>query len=112
MAALAYFNFRLDEAPTVNALILPCKCGDTVYDIFEAFHNGGSEIKEYPVVRVCVEIDRRGYSRLILGNVTIPLKDFGETAFLSKSEAQQALKKRGRNVQQNFRGLQKGDDYE
>ena len=83
----------VEYAPTVDAVALPCKIGDTLYDIFEAVNNGGDEIKEFKVSKIQIDIVRNGRAFLVVENTLFPFDDFGKTTFLSREEAEAALAK-------------------
>lgn len=81
----------VQDAPTVDAVVLPCKLGDTLYDIYEAVNNGGDEIKEYKVSSIQINITKNGRAFLVVANTQFPLDDFGKTVFLTRKEAEAAL---------------------
>lgn len=72
---------------------LPCKVGDTIYEIKERKRNG--EWKKAIVGRVVqgFEIGKNGWMVAICGTtLSVFLCDLEKTVFLTKSEAEQALK--------------------
>lgn len=76
-------------------LMLPCKVGDTLYDIYEAVNNKGFEdgmIKELKVPEIHINLDKRNRPWLIISNYMFAFEDFGKTVFLSKEEAEAALR--------------------
>lgn len=76
-------------------LMLPCKVGDTLYDIYEAVNNQGFEdgvIKELKVSEIHINLDKRNRPWLIISNYMFAFEDFGKTVFLSKEEAEEALR--------------------
>ena len=112
---LAKFNVVHEEdikkAPTVNALVLPCKVGDTVY----SKDGKAAEIEEFIV-------DNRDIMAMVsfqcnydckdcafnswhteysgesscdgeYGTAIVSLEDFGKTVFLTREEAEAALAK-------------------
>lgn len=70
---------------------IPCKIGDTLYDIYEAVNNGDDRIMEYRVEELRFRIDKRGRPFLSVGGVLILLDDFSKTVFLTREEAEAAL---------------------
>ena len=85
----------VEQMPTVDAVILPCKIGDTLYDIYEAVNNGGDSIQEYRVKELRFQIDKRGRVSMTVDGVLIMLDDFNKTVFLTREEAETALTKMG-----------------
>jgi hypothetical protein len=76
-------------------LVLPFKVGDTIYDIYNAVWNKGiveCEIDERKVTSIDIKLDSRNKPWFIVDNCMFTNEDFGETAFLSKEEAEAALK--------------------
>lgn len=76
-----------------GVIVLPCKIGDTLYDIFEIVANGEGEIKKYKVDEINIQIDKRGGHWLKLQNILFPFNDFNEVLFLSLEEAKARLAK-------------------
>jgi hypothetical protein len=73
-------------------VVLPCKIGDTIYDIYEFIENRDSpEIFEYSAETIEIGQDKRGVY-FIIDSTIFRLDDFGKSAFLSKEEAEKALK--------------------
>ena len=73
---------------------LPCKVGDTIYEIKERKRNG--EWKKVIVERIIqrFEIGKNGWMVAICGTtLSVFLCDLEKTVFLTKPEAEQALKK-------------------
>lgn len=68
----------LEDAPTVEAVILPCPLGTTLYRICEERNN------RKPFIRV-VTFNRNNFTRIVLDN------EVGKTAFLTREEAEAAL---------------------
>ena len=82
----------INDQPTVNAVVLPCKVGDTVWVVFS---NG---IRPYVVDRIYImgnsEIMVR--MRFMLNEILRLTGDnFGKTVFLTREEAEAALAKMG-----------------
>ena len=73
-----------------RCVILPCKVGDTLYDIYEAMGNGTGEIK---VTDIHIHLDKRSKEWLIVGGYYFSLSDFGKTVFLTYEEAKAALRR-------------------
>ncbi len=76
-------------------VVLPCKIGDTLYDIYEAINNGYYEdnvIKEFKVKEINVNLDKRNRPWLIIGGYMFAFEDFGKTVFLSREEAEVILR--------------------
>ena len=76
-------------------LIIPCKVGDTLYDIYEAVNNTGFKdgvIKELKVSEIHINLDKRNRPWLIISNCMFAFEDFGKTVFLSREEAEEVLK--------------------
>ena len=77
---------------------LPCKVGDTIYEITERKRNG--KWNKVVVERVVngIEICRGGFMTVRSGTtVTVFLYDLGKTVFLTREEAERALKERENN---------------
>ena len=77
---------------------LPCKVGDTIYEITERKRNG--KWNKVIVERVVngIEIGRSGFMTVICGTtITVFLFDLGKTVFLTREEAEKALKERENN---------------
>jgi hypothetical protein len=80
-------------------VVLPCKVGDTVFLILETF-NDTFEIEESVVTRVFLTLKASYISCWIdcpgiCNSLEYKLSDFGKTVFLSREEAEQALKALG-----------------
>lgn len=76
-------------------LVIPCKVGDTLYDIYEAINNKGFEdgvIKELKVPEIHVHLDKRNKPWLIISGYMFAFEDFGKTVFLSREEAERTLR--------------------
>lgn len=77
---------------------LPCKVGDTIYEIKERKRNG--EWHKVIVERVVngIEIGRGGFMTFRSGATVIMfLSDLGKTVFLTREESEKALKERENN---------------
>ena len=77
-----------------GVVVLPCKAGDMVYDIYEAFHNGGNDIRALKVTDIHIYLDKRNKAWIIIGGYYFALDDFGKTVFLTREEAERVLEKR------------------
>lgn len=83
---------EIDEAPTVNAIVIPCNIGDTVFRMlpYEDFVMKCTVCEyvftdqTYMVVREEQFNSRRGF----------PVKEIGETVFFTRKEAERALSER------------------
>lgn len=71
---------RIENAPTVDAVILPCKLGTTLYRICE------EHLGRKPFIRV-VTFNRTNFTRIVLDN------EVGRTVFLTREEAEAQLAK-------------------
>ena len=76
-----------------RCVVLPCKVGDTLYDIYEAMGNGTGEIRELKVNDIRIHLDKRSKEWLIAGGYYFSLSDFGKTVFLTREDAQAALRR-------------------
>ena len=76
-----------------RCVVLPCKVGDTLYDIYEAMGNGTGEIRELKVNDIRIHLDKRRKEWLIAGGYYFSLSDFGKTVFLTRAEAEAALRR-------------------
>lgn len=77
-----------------GVVVLPCKVGDTVYDIYETFHNGEGDARALKVTDIHIHLDKRNKAWIIIGGYYFALDDFGKTVFLTREEAERALAKR------------------
>lgn len=78
---------------------LPCKVGDTIYEIKERKRNG--EWKKVILERVVesFEIGKNGWISAVCGTtISVRLCDLNKTVFLTREEAERALKERENNV--------------
>jgi hypothetical protein len=72
---------------------LPCKIGNTIYDIYESIENRNSpETIEYKAKTIEIGKDKHGIY-FVIDNTILRTDDFGKTVFLTKEEAEAALKK-------------------
>ena len=76
-----------------RVVVLPCKVGDTLYDIYEAMGNGTGEIRELKVTDIHIHLDKRSKEWLIAGGYYFSLSDFGKTVFLTREDAEAALRR-------------------
>ena len=68
---------------------LPCKVGDTVY--YETFIRGESKgIIPHKVIGFVLAVTTQNMNGL--GCTNVPIRDFGESVFLTKAEAEKKLK--------------------
>lgn len=84
---------RLQELETKiengTLIELPCKVGDTVY--YETFINGESKgIISHKVIGFVLEAMTQNMNGF--GCTSVPIKDFGESVFFTKAEAEKKLK--------------------
>lgn len=77
-----------------GVLVSPCRCGDTLYDIYEAFYNGEGDARALKVTDIHIHLDKRNKAWIIIGGYYFALDDFGKTVFLTREEAEEALEKR------------------
>jgi len=73
-------------------VVLPCKVGDTVYDI-EAKMDGEGDIMELKVPDIHIHVNKHGKLWIIIDGCHLALSEFGETIFRTREEAEAALKK-------------------
>lgn len=70
---------------------LPCKVGDTVYFKVQSGEYAEAEVRDFTYFLTC------GFCIVVtsekFGKQNIPFTDFGKTVFLTKEEAEAALKK-------------------
>ena len=70
---------------------LPCKVGDTVYDIYEFVENRDSpEIYEYKTKEITVGKDKQG-DYFIIDSTIFRVGDFEKTVFLTREDAEKAI---------------------
>lgn len=82
-----------------GVIVLPCKVGDTLYEIHERL-KGGKWIKTISERHVRgIEISIHNILIARCGtDISVFLSDFGKTVFLTREEAEKALKEREQNV--------------
>lgn len=83
-----YFN---DKSRYIK---LPCKVGDTLYDIYDAKLNGGSEIQQMKVTEIHINLDKRNKPWIIISGYYFAYDDFGKYVFFNKEYAEKALAER------------------
>ena len=72
---------------------LPCKVGDTIYEITERKRNGKWSKVIVPRFVGGIEIGSGGFMTVISGTtITVFLSNLGETVFLTREEAERVLK--------------------
>ena len=96
-------------APAVDAVVLPCKVGALVWKIDERFTGRGRE--RWPILRCMVmefSTDIVNTYAVLSGAedwfairrfAAVPISDFGKTVFLTREEAEAALKRSGKHEQ-------------
>lgn len=102
---------HIEEIPTVNAVVLPCKGGDTLYSKdgkvaeVEEFHIDKHAVHmtvsfecDYNCVHCAFNTWRQEYSGEYScegewGEMTIPADEVGKTVFLTREEAEKALER-------------------
>jgi hypothetical protein len=66
---------------------LPCRAGDTIYDIYEFINNRCQpEIIEYKADTIGIKKDKSGRLYFIIDSTIFHPEDFGKTAFLNKDD--------------------------
>ena len=73
---------------------LPCKVGDTVYRISTMHHTKRKYIQETRISRIAIDVDGIW---LFCNCNPIAKCVFGKTVFLTREEAEKALRERGKN---------------
>ena len=80
-----------------GVIVPPCKVGDVVYDICTIFDESTLKPKTVIKPRIIDFVSKVGFiiesKGLVIGE-----KEFGKTVFLTKEEAEKALKERDNNV--------------
>lgn len=80
-----------------NGIILPCKLGDTIYDISEFLDDtiNNPDIYRYRVdyIRIFKKYPDNDELWFEIDGIDAKFDDFGKTLFLSEKEAEQALKR-------------------
>lgn len=78
-----------------NGVILPpCKVGDVLWDISE-FVEGREHPEMYVLHADEISIDDGGY--FVIDGCSLRYEDFGKTIFLTREEAEKAIKERNNN---------------
>lgn len=80
VAGLCAAQLTVGIAPTIEAVVLPCKLGTTLYRICEEGRGRKPFIRE-------VTFNRTNFARIVLDN------EVGRTVFLTREEAEAALVK-------------------
>ena len=87
-------NYLADYLLANGVIVPPCKVGDTVYRLTMSLHTKRIAIKETEVERIAICSDKvQVYCKGYAHSPTI----FGKTVFLTKEQAEQALKEREGN---------------
>lgn len=73
---------------------LPCKVGDTVYNIASKLENGSSRMIYYPSVVRKITFTESGAVYFYAGDWPFSLEDINKNVYLSSTAAEQALKER------------------
>ena len=82
-----------DDLLENNIVVLPCSIGDTLHDATEYIYGiPCPEIYEVESDRMTIEKDENGDYLFIYEDVYIRHKEMGKTVFLTREEAEQALK--------------------
>lgn len=107
MVGMAAVLRGIDSAPAVDAVVLPCKVGALVWKIDERFTGRGRE--RWPILRCMVmefSTDIVDTYAVLSGAedwfaitrfAAVPISDFGKTVFLTREEAEAAVKRRGKH---------------
>lgn len=85
----------VETAPTVNAVELPCKVGDTVYDI--SWNGKIRNCKILMIYQNMYYVWKIRISPSIGGEYAVVVDAIGKTVFLTREEAEQALRERKEN---------------
>ena len=84
---------EISKLPSVNAVVLPCKVGDTVYVL------GESVVSEIPVLQIIIDEDECFVCAIgDFRGGCYPFSAFGKTVFLTREEAEKALEGREDNA--------------
>jgi hypothetical protein len=78
-----------------GVVVLPCKIGETLYDAREFFYKADApDLYEMKSDDICVEKDSKsGEYRFIYDDAYVSYDEIGKTVFLTKEEAERALRK-------------------
>ena len=87
------FYYAADRLLEKGVIVPPCKVGETVYCLIQGFENP----LKATVNRITVQKDAVIISCSVLGyfGQSYMATDFGKTVFLTKEEAEKALKEKG-----------------
>lgn len=94
---LARVRRHIEAAPAVDAVVLPCKIGDSVWCVYSPprpanpADKGKWYMGEFEVARFHYGV--KGLSMEMYGFGTVAVKEIGKTVFLTKEEAKAALAK-------------------
>ena len=87
----------IENAPTVDAVVLPCKIGDSLWCVYSPprpanpADKGKWYMGEYEVARFHYGVKGLSIEMYCFGTVSV--KEIGKTVFLSREEAESALAK-------------------
>jgi hypothetical protein len=86
------YDSMADHLLSNGVIVLPCKVGDTVW--FETYKRGEPiGLKPHKVGKIVVSVQiERGYGE---PHTELPAWSFGKTVFLTREEAEAALRKEG-----------------
>ena len=85
-----YFSEKMADHLLANGVIVPpCKVGDRLYQIVKTTRH--TFVSEFPII---VEPQQIIYRNIMGFYFCIPFDDFGKTAFLTREEAEKALRER------------------
>lgn len=87
---LAHYEDLAEQGRLVE---LPCKLGDTIYDIYAVVKNGCGKIIPETVITIAIAEDRKG-TFFYINRIRMDYSDFGKYVFFSSEEAEQALAER------------------
>ena len=88
-----------DAEQNKRLIVLPCKVGDTVYELSRLCNDKRflPFIHKHVITAITTSHGKKGFGAVFyyegeIGTHTIKLKDFGDTVFLTREEAEAALK--------------------
>lgn len=90
-------SMSLADVPTVDAVVLPCKIGDSLWCVYSPprpanpADKGKWYMGEYEVARFHYGVKGLSIEMYCFGTVSV--KEIGKTVFLSREEAEKALAK-------------------
>lgn len=96
-ACLVIAVSEVDNAPTVDAVVLPCKLGDSLFCVYspphpaDPAHKGKWFISDFEVARFHFGVKGLSIEMYCFG--TVSAKEIGKTVFLTQEEAEAALAK-------------------